>query len=481
MNTLVKNSLDDDSAAPPPPFLRKWSLKNTQLASCANHDHLALIYDTQEEQFDVIIPYLRLGMERGEKGVFVVDDTSPSAVIAAMERHGINVEAATASGALAIITKHDCYLKNGDFDPDWMMNFFAEAIDSAKKEGFRAVRASGEMTWALGPDGHANSRLVEYECKSNSFIPGHDVSGICQYNRRRFRPETLMHVIHTHPRLIIRGEVCENPYYIPADIIQGRDDLKEESVRRLLESMAENSRLRRRLTAETEALRRSERLAAAGQMASAMAHEINNPLEAIVNLWYLLGCEKLSPEGRGYFEMIGSELHRVSYIAKQTLEFYRAGAKADRIPLSSLVEEVTGLISSRAQAQGTAIDVQHRAVLSVRGIELELRRLFENLIVNALEAGASRVRIRVSPGRDSKRPARRGVRIAIADDGCGIAPDLAAKVFEPFFSTKKEKGTGLGLWVSKGIVQKHEGSIVMRSSTRRGHSGTVFSIFLPVD
>ena len=108
----------------------------------------ALIYDSQEEQFDVVIPYLRMGMERGEKAVFIVDDTSPAAVVAAMERYGIDVESATESGALAIITKHDAYLKNGDFDPEWMIGFLAEAVESAKKEGFKAVRASGEMTWA---------------------------------------------------------------------------------------------------------------------------------------------------------------------------------------------------------------------------------------------------------------------------------------------------------------------------------------------
>jgi signal transduction histidine kinase len=479
MNTVAGTPLSAGSARPLPPFLRKWSLQNPQVATCALHDHFALIYDNQEEQLDFIVPFLRLGMERGEKSVFIVDDTSAETVIAAMEHHGVDVDAATATGALAIVTKHDAYLKNGDFDPDWMIGFLAEAVEDAKKEGFQAVRASGEMTWALGPAGDANRRLVEYECKLNTFFAGYDMGGICQYNRRRFRPETLMHVIHTHPRLVFRGQICENPYYIPPEIMDGRSDGMGDPVSRLLESMAENTQLRRRLSAETEALRRTEKLAAAGRLAATIAHEINNPLEAVVNLWFLLRQENLSPEGRAYIETMGKELNRVSHIANQTLEFYRIGSTADHVDLAQLIEDAAQRFSWTARSQSTTIDIRHRAAATLYGFAGELRQLFANLIANALEAGAGNIRIRTRPGRDWQNPSRRGVRILIADDGAGIPSALAARVFEPFFTTKAEKGTGLGLWVSKGIVQKHEGSLSMRTSTRIGRHGTVFSIFLP--
>jgi signal transduction histidine kinase len=481
MDTLARNPLTAGPPSPLPPFLREWPLRNTPVASCGSHDHFALIYDNQEEQLDIVVPFLRLGLERGEKSVFIVDDTSRRTVSAAMERHGVDVDAATASGALAILTKYDAYLKNGDFDPEWMIDFLAEAVEDAKKEGFQAVRASGEMTWALGPAGDAHSRLIEYECMLNRFFPGYDMGGICQYNRRRFRPETLMHVIHTHPRLIFGGEVCENPYYIPAEIIQGRKDEVQDPVRRLLESMAENTRLRRQLSAETEAVRRSEKLAAAGRMAATIAHEINNPLEAIVNLWYLLQQQNLSPHGRAYLEMMGKELNRVSHIAKQTLEFYRSGVKACHVDAGQVLDEAAQLVASRAELQGASIDIQLRVRASVYGLAGELRQLFANLILNALEAGAMNIRIRASRGRDWRRPSRRGVRIVIADDGAGIASAATPMIFEPFFSTKREKGTGLGLWVCKGIIQKHEGCISMRTSTRPGRSGTAFSIFLPTD
>jgi signal transduction histidine kinase len=462
-----------------PRFLRSKHPEHAQLSSCSTHDHLALIYDRQDEQLDIVVPFLRFGLERGEKCVYIVDDTSAETVIAAMERHGIDVAAAKATGALAIITKHDAYLKNGEFDPEWMIGFLIQTVEQAKVEGFQAVRASGEMSWALGPGGNVHDRLIEYECKLNAFFSRHQMAGLCQYNRRRFRAETLMHVIHTHPQLVFRGELCDNPYYIAADVLKGQSNDTGDAVRRLLESMAENTRLRRQLSAETEALHRSEKLAAAGRMAATIAHEINNPLEAITNLWYLLSQEKHLPGARAYLDSMGRELNRVSHITKQTLQFYRAGVSAAQVDLARLIDEAVLVFTPRAQALGASVEVRHREPAALYGFAGELRQLFANLIVNALEAGARNVLIRTSRGRDWRRPSRRGVRITVADNGAGIPSSAAAKVFEPFFTTKEEKGTGLGLWVSKGIVQKHEGSISMRTCTRPGRSGTVFSIFLP--
>ena len=469
-----------DQAAPLPVFLRRRALlEHPQLASCAAHDHLALIYDHQDEQLDIVVPFLRLGLERGEKCVYIHDDNTAASVIAAMERHGIDVAAATASRALAIITKTDAYLKNGDFDPDWMIGFLTQAVEDAKAEGFHAVRASGEMTWALGPASRPSERLIEYECKLNEFFAGHEMVGLCQYNRRRFRPETLMHVIHSHPQLVFRGSVCDNPYYIDPEILLCADTATDDAICRLLDSMAENTRLRHTLSAETEARRHSDKLAAAGRMAATIAHEINNPLEAITNLWFLLSRENLSPSAREFVRLMGAELNRVSHIARQTLQFYRNGKSPEKVDIANLIQQSVETVAQKAESQRARIAVASGTLATIHGFPGELHQLFSNLLLNALEAGATGVQIRTSPGRDWRQPTRKGVRIAIADNGAGIPTDAAARIFEPFFTTKEEKGTGLGLWVSKGIVQKHEGTISMRTDTRPGRSGTVFSIFLP--
>ena len=180
------------------------------------HDHLCLIYETREEQFASIIPFMRIGLERGEKCIYIVDDNTADAVLTAMHSEGINVQSAIKSGALVIATKQDAYLKNGYFDPDWMIYFLKETTDATKAAGFKALRVTGEMTWALGND-HGVDRLIEYESKLNYFFPHSDVLAICQYNRNRFKPDIILEVIHTHPIVIYGDMVCENLYYIPPD------------------------------------------------------------------------------------------------------------------------------------------------------------------------------------------------------------------------------------------------------------------------
>lgn len=335
------------------------------------------------------------------------------------------------------------------------------------------------MTWALAAAENPNRRLIEYECMVNRFMAGHDIAGLCQYNRRRFRPETLMQVIHTHPRLVFRGDVCENPYYIAPEIFLSQKTSADDPVRHLLESMAENTRLRRQLSAETEARCCLEEPAAAGRIASSVAREINDPIEAMANHWYLLSRANLSPEAGAHVECMGRELERITQVTKQTFEFCRPDTSAGQVDLAHVLDEAERELGEKSQWQGTVIDVDLCAPAMVYGIARELRELFINLIANALEAGALKIRIRVAHGCDGRERTRRGLRITVADDGHGITPDDAGKIYEPFFTTKVESGAGVGLWLGKGIVQKHEGSISMRTSTWPGRSGTAFSIFLP--
>lgn len=180
------------------------------------HDHLCLLYENTQEQFAAIVPFMRVGLERGEKCVYIADDNTTTNVLKAMAQGGIETEAAIKSGSLAVLTKRETYLKHGYFDPDWMIRFLKEATDTAKAEGFSAFRVTGEMTWMLGGDPGSN-RLIEYESKLNYFFPQNDALAICQYNMRQFSPELILDVIRTHPLVIYRGRVCRNFYYIPPD------------------------------------------------------------------------------------------------------------------------------------------------------------------------------------------------------------------------------------------------------------------------
>ena len=199
------------------------------------HDHLCLIYETKKEQFAAVFPFINSGLKRGEKCIYIVDDNIAQEVIGAMQKSGIDVDSALKSGSLSIVNKQEVYLKQGYFDPAWMIQFLKEAVDSAKVEGFNALRVTGEMTWALGRDPGVE-KLIEYEAKLNYIFPENDVIAICQYNSKRFSPEILLNVIRTHPIVICGDLVCKNFYYIPPDEFL-RPNQKSLEVNRLLDNI----------------------------------------------------------------------------------------------------------------------------------------------------------------------------------------------------------------------------------------------------
>jgi PAS domain S-box-containing protein len=230
-----------------------------------------------------------------------------------------------------------------------------------------------------------------------------------------------------------------------------------------------------------DALRRSERLAAMGRMAGIVAHEINNPLEAILNLFYLLQQHpSLDPQARHYATIAEQELLRISHITKQTLSFYREPTQAIAIPIPALLDEILQLQSRQLQSNGIVVERRYGSRELVHGFPVELKQVFLNLIANAIQAmpQGGRMRVRLTDTADWRgRPS--GVRVFISDTGMGISPENAKRLFEPFFTTKSTKGTGLGLWISRGIVQKHEGTLRFRTVFGASSTVTAFHVFLP--
>jgi PAS domain S-box-containing protein len=231
-----------------------------------------------------------------------------------------------------------------------------------------------------------------------------------------------------------------------------------------------------------DALRKSEKLAAAGRLAATIAHEINNPLEAVTNLLYILRLnDQWDDKARGYLAQAEHELARIAHVTRQTLGFYRDTTSPHLMHLPKIVEEVLSLYLPRIQAKNIRLSREYDETVHVTGLPGEIRQVVSNLVANAIDAlpveGA--LRIRVHHARELTNSGRAGGKIVIADTGSGISPAHRKKLFEPFYTTKQDVGTGLGLWVSREIVQKHGGSITLRSSVAPGHTGTVFSIFLP--
>jgi signal transduction histidine kinase len=226
-----------------------------------------------------------------------------------------------------------------------------------------------------------------------------------------------------------------------------------------------------------EALRQSEKLAATGRLAASIAHEINNPLETVTNLVYL--ARKQPANVAKYLKLADQELDRIAQITRHTLGFYRESASPKMVDVSTVLEEVLVLYARKLQFKKINVRTEYAAGVEVEGYSGEIRQIFANLIANAIEAmpveGVLRLRVTKVSGVDG----RSGARITFLDNGVGIPTVNREKIFEPFYTTKKDVGTGLGLWLTQNLVQKHKGSLQVRSCVEAGRSWTAFSVFLP--
>jgi signal transduction histidine kinase len=230
------------------------------------------------------------------------------------------------------------------------------------------------------------------------------------------------------------------------------------------------------------ALIQSEKLAAVGRLAASIAHEINNPLESVTNLLFLARAGSASSEVMDYLEQAEVELRRISAITHQTLSFNRQAAGRRSVTARELFGTVVNLYQSRLRNAGIEVTNCESSSSPVLCYEGEIRQVLNNLVVNAIDAmpGGGRLVLRC---RDAKHPrtGQAGVVLTVADTGEGMSAAVAERVFEPFFTTKGLGGTGLGMWLSRQIVERHRGALSVRSSEDPRHQGTVVSVFLPLD
>lgn len=231
-----------------------------------------------------------------------------------------------------------------------------------------------------------------------------------------------------------------------------------------------------------QALRESEKLAAVGRLASSIAHEINNPLEAVTNLLYLACGSASDPQTRQYLDQAQKELARVTHIVNETLRFHRQSTNAAFTNLADIVDSVTSLHDSRLRHIGIQIERRFKPHQPLLCFPSEIRQVIANLVTNAIDSMKNTrdarlvLCIREATHCKSGRP---GVRITVADNGTGMDGSTKKRAFEAFFTTKEATGIGLGLWVCREIVQKHNGVLRVQSSCGKAHHGSVFSVFLP--
>ncbi len=225
-------------------------------------------------------------------------------------------------------------------------------------------------------------------------------------------------------------------------------------------------------------LRNSEKLAATGQLAATIAHEINNPLTAIFNLLYLIQNESRLGQAQQLANQALTELSRVAHIAKQTLAFYHDGGRPEKVRLPDVLDDIVTMFRKQFVAQKIAVEKHYAVPGEVYCFPGQIRQVFSNIVRNCSDALPEGGRIDLHVRR-SRRGNTDGIGVFILDNGPGIAPELRRSIFEPFFTTKGEKGTGLGLWVAHDLVQKHGGVIRVHSRITPKRTGSCFYVFLP--
>jgi signal transduction histidine kinase len=230
-----------------------------------------------------------------------------------------------------------------------------------------------------------------------------------------------------------------------------------------------------------EVLLRTEKLAAVGRLASTIAHEINNPLESVTNLLYLAKLNATDPATLEYLNLAEQELRRASAITSTTLRFHRQSTKPAEVLCDELIEGVLGIHRSRIKNAGITIEQHRRSTRPIFCSDGEIRQVLSNLVGNATDAmqnGGGRLLLRSREAHDWSNGTA-GVIVTVADTGPGMSRATLARAFDAFYTTKGISGTGLGLWISKEIVERHHGRLRVRSRQTPGRSGTVFTLFLP--
>ncbi|HWF06212.1 MAG TPA: ATP-binding protein, partial [Candidatus Angelobacter sp.] len=227
-----------------------------------------------------------------------------------------------------------------------------------------------------------------------------------------------------------------------------------------------------------ESLRNSEKLAATGRLAHTIAHEINNPLEALTNLLYLAAHTDERESVQEFLRQATKELDRVAKITKQVLAFHRDTKTPVELDMHEMVQSVLALYVVQLSAKGIQLEYENTQPFHVHGFPGELRQVLANLIGNAIDASFERrkISLRIHHAEQDGVP---GIAFTIHDEGPGIPREIRDRILEPFFTTKELRGTGLGLWLAKSIIVKHSGTLTFRSTCTPGNSGTCFRVFLP--
>jgi signal transduction histidine kinase len=454
-------------------------LMSQQSPESAIHTHVVQFYEEDSFLLDSLTKTIGTTLMAGDVAFVVATPAHRQGLADRLKTLGLDVEVSAKLGRYCALDAAETlsgFIVNGVLNEPLFHSFVKYIFSSVRPTGEAKpprVVAFGEMVALLWADGNIDAAL-KLEQLWNDLVRSHSLQLYCAYPMKCFDQQS-----HSQAFLNL---CAEHTHVVPTEnytaLASENDRLRHISILEQRARAAETETAGR-LRAE-EALRRSEKLAASGRLAASIAHEINNPLEAISNAIYLARtCP--AEESATYLELADQELARVAQITKQTLGFYRETATPGTVRLSALLDDLLLLFKRKFEAKNLSVKKQYRNELEIWGLEGELRQVFANQIVNAIYAmpqnGCLTIRIRRSKSWSNGQSP--GTAVTLIDNGSGIPQEALPKIFDPFFTTKQDVGNGLGLWITHDIVTRHGGTIRARSKIRPDASGTIFTTFLP--
>ncbi len=470
------------------------------LGALTPHDHLCSLYESQEEQFAVAIPFMQLGLAANQKCIYIADQLDLESARQAMLGFGIDVDGEVRTGALTLTTKEETYLRNGCFDPDWMFTFWQEAAQQAKREGFSALRGTGEPEWVLR-GGPGLDRWREYESRLTDTLAETDCLALCQYNWRICPPELILDIIRTHPIVVNRGIVCRNFYFVPPHEFLHENQPARE-VQRLLSNIREREQMDIALRRQQRALQQAhdqlelrvlertreiqdlnkelgQRVAALIEMNEeleaftySVSHDLRAPLHHIDGFSQVLTEEfgdSLSPAAAHYLVRIREGAGRMGQLVDGLLHLSRIGRQQVRkqaVDLNVLIQEA--IAELEPETAGRRIDWRIGQLPVVDCDQVLMRQVCINLLSNAIKF--TRQRLPAVIQVDQTRQSGRHV-ISVRDNGVGFNMKSAGKLFTPFRRLHHQdefEGLGLGLATVQRIVRRHGGEIRTEAEPDQG-------------
>jgi signal transduction histidine kinase len=443
----------------------------TALERLGPHDHQSLIYESQEDRFAVAIPFIRIGLDRGEKCIYIADDGMEAGVRDAMRAQGIDVERAVATDSLVIAAKEDAFLKHGAFDPDRMPTFWADATAEATRQGFSALRATGETEWLLSnPPGR--ERWHEYESQLTHVLASLNCFALCQYNRQLLPPEFILNVIRTHPTVIYRGVVCRNMFHVPPDEFLATNQTAVEA-ERLLTTIRDRAEIEYTLRQQRNELRTlANRLMHAQdderRRIATMLHETTaQDLAALKMLLARLNrtADHLSDSERNALTESIS-LAEQSMIEIRTVSYLLHPPFLDEAGLLTALRWYAGGFAERS---GITVDLDLPESFERPPLDTEtvLFRIVQESLTNIhRHAGSKTAHIRL--GGDAET-----LVLEIEDRGHGI-PDAALEHI-----TTGGGGVGVGIASMSERIEQLGGRLEVTSSVH-GKTGTTVRVWLPL-